>query len=57
MTEKELLYVEDALNHLINLKCKFECFNSNIQDQQAKTLIETLCKREEQMFHKIYSLL
>ena len=57
MTEKELLYVEDALNHIIELRAKFTDFNKNVQDEQVQTFINGLCKREEQMFQQFYSLL
>lgn len=57
MTEKELLYVEDALNHIIELRTKFTNFNKDVQDEQIQTFISSLCRREEQMFQKFYSLL
>ena len=57
MTEKELLYVEDALNHLHELKMKFSKFENEINDEKVLTFIECLLKREEQMIQQFYNLL
>ena len=57
MTEKELLYVEDALNHIMELKAKFRNVNNCMQDESIQTFINSLCKQEDQMFNQFYSLL
>ena len=40
MTQKELLYYEDAIGHLDNINKLIDSFLSNITDDKLKTLLE-----------------
>lgn len=57
MTEKELLYVEDALGHEQFLLTKLQETASQIQDQELKTCLEQMAQKRQQLFQSIYGLL
>ena len=40
MTQKELLYYEDAIGHLDNINKLIDSFLSNITDDKLKTFLE-----------------
>lgn len=57
MTEKELLYVEDALSHeqFFQEKCK-EC-EQMATDPQIKNFIQQVDEKHKQLYTQFYSLL
>lgn len=57
MTDKELLYIEDALGHeqYFQQKCKETA--ENLYDSELKTYVENLSTRHSQIFNRFYSLL
>ena len=57
MTDKELLYIEDALGHeqYFQQKCK-ETANS-LSDTELKRCVEQLESRHAQIFRQFYTLL
>ncbi len=57
MTEKELLYVEDALNHLNDMKTKFESYKENVSNGEIANFINEACNKQEQLFQNFFNLL
>lgn len=57
MSPKELLYIEDALGHVQQMKTECKQFSEQIQDPELKTLICELEKKHEQCFNSFYTLL
>lgn len=57
MTEKELLYVEDALGHeqLFQTQCKD--ISSRIQDGELKNFAAQLEQKHRDIFNSFYGLL
>ena len=57
MTEKELLYVEDALGHeqYFNLQCAQTA--QQIQDKERKSFAESMQKRHGEIYKSFYNLL
>lgn len=57
MSEKELLYIEDALNHQRLLREK--CMNASnaMQDRELKSFIKSFEMDSQQLFDQFYSLL
>lgn len=57
MSPKELLYIEDALNHEMNME---KCCNSHsnmLQDGELKTFVQQLAAKHRQNYDKLFSLL
>lgn len=57
MTSKEILYVEDALDHEQYLKTKCNELVTQIQDQQLKSTIECSIQKHNQIFNSFIDLL
>ncbi len=57
MTEKELLYIEDALNHEAYFKTKCNETMNQIQDHELKSYIKDMADQHSQTFQSFYSLL
>lgn len=57
MTEKELLYVEDALSHQECAKIKFKTYSNVITDQNLKEFTKTLEAKNTQLFNNFLNLL
>lgn len=57
MTDKELLYIEDALGHeqYFQQKCKETA--QSLSDPALKTCVENLGTRHSTIFNRFYSLL
>lgn len=57
MSQKELLYVQDALSHeqLMQTKCQDYC--NQIQDKELKQFVQQLASRHQQNFGQFYQLL
>ena len=51
MTDKELLYIEDALGHEQYLTAR------SLSDPELKTCVENLSTRHAQIFNRFYGLL
>jgi hypothetical protein len=57
MNEKELIYVEDALNQLRLLRAKCNNYSSMMQDRELKAFVKEIETRQETIFTNIYKLL
>lgn len=57
MTEKELLYIEDALGHEEYFKAKCAETAQNIRDTELKGCIEQIQQNHQQIFNTFYGLL
>lgn len=57
MTQKELLYVEDALSHLKYMQTKCKDVATNLQDADLRTYVEQLESKHKQLFDSLYGLL
>ncbi len=57
MSPKELLYIEDALDHEKQLKDCCSNFASLLQDAQLKNFVQGLCSKHQTNFDKFYGLL
>ena len=57
MTDKELLYIEDALSHeqYFQEKCKETA--QNLQDTELKNYVEQISTQHGQIFRQFYNLL
>ncbi|MBQ8862580.1 MAG: hypothetical protein IJ021_07570 [Clostridia bacterium] len=57
MSPKELLYIEDALDHMCeNKKCCAD-FASQVQDPSLRNLLQDISCKQTETFQKFYSLL
>ena len=57
MTEKELLYVEDALGHEQHFRTECQNAASRLQDAELKSLSQQLEQKHRQIFQSFYDLL
>lgn len=57
MSEKELLYIDDALSHQKHLKTKCCDFSSQIQDPELKKFLKDLETRNQTIFSNLFQLL
>lgn len=57
MTEKELLYIEDALSHEAYFKTKCTDVIGKLQDSDLKNYVREMAGKHEQTFSSFYSLL
>lgn len=57
MSPKELLYIEDALNHEDNMEKCASSHASQLKDPDLKAFAEQIAARHKQNYSKIYSLL
>ena len=57
MTDKELLYIEDALGHEQYFRTKCQETAQNLSDPDLKRTVEDLTSRHAQIFRQFYSLL
>ena len=57
MTNKELLYVEDALSHEQYFQTKCRETANQIQDTKLKACVEQMAQKHQQMFQSFYNLL
>ncbi len=57
MSPKELLYIQDALDHTAEAKKCCNDFASQVQDPSLKAMLRDLSAKQEQTFTKFYSLL
>lgn len=57
MTQKELLYIEDALGHETYFKEKCSQVMNEIQDSELKNAVQQMSDTHCQTFQSFYSLL
>ena len=57
MTDKELLYVEDALGHEQFMKSCSKKTSSNLQDPSLSSYITELEKKHSELYNKFLNLL
>ncbi len=57
MTEKELLYVEDALGHEKFMKSCSGKTSAELKDPTLSTYVRDLCKKHDEIFNKFLNLL
>ena len=57
MTNKELLYIEDALGHEKYFQTKSRETANQIQDSELKSCIEQMAQKHQQIFQNFYGLL
>lgn len=57
MTDKELLYIEDALGHEQYFQTKCQETAQSLSDPDLKRTVEDLTTRHAQIFRQFYSLL
>lgn len=57
MTNKELLYIEDALGHAQYFQTKCNETASQIQDAELKTCVQQMAQKHQQIFQSFYNLL
>ncbi len=57
MSDKELLYVEDALSQLSLLKTKCENYSNQMQDRELKVYLKDVEERCQTLFNQIYKVL
>lgn len=57
MTEKELLYMEDAVGHEQNLETIFTNFSAAIEDSKLSTFIEKLAKKHQDLSKKLLKVM
>lgn len=57
MTQKELLYIEDALSHESYFKTKCSETINQIQDPELKSFVQEMAQQHSQTFDNFYSLL
>lgn len=56
MTEKELLYLEDILNHIKDLK-EISSYYTEDVNENLEVLLQNIADTSQQNFNKIYNLL
>lgn len=57
MTNKELLYVEDALGHEQYFQTKCNETASQLLDADLKTCVQQMAQKHQQIFQSFYGLL
>ena len=57
MTQKELLYIEDALGHVQSMKTTFSDLAAQLKDTELKSFVQNLADQNGQSFSKFYSLI
>ena len=57
MSDKELMYIEDALSQLKLFQTKCETYSNQMQDRELKAYLKEVEARCRTMFNKIYKVL
>lgn len=57
MSPKELLYIEDALNHEQDLKKSCTDLANQLQDAELKRFVQGIADRQSTSYSKFYSLI
>ena len=56
MSEKELMYIEDALSHMEIVNNAACCIKEDVSDD-AKKFLEKLIEKNNKIYEKVYKLL
>jgi hypothetical protein len=56
MSPKELMYIEDALNHEQFLQSQFQQAAAALQNPQLKNCVHQMARNHQQLFQKLYQL-
>lgn len=56
MSPKELMYIEDALNHEQFLQSQFQQAAQALQNPQLKNCVSRMAQNHQQLFQKLYQL-
>ena len=56
MSPKELMYIEDALNHEQFLQSQFQQAQQALQNPQLKACVKEMANNHNQLFQKLYQL-
>ena len=57
MSPKELLYIEDALGHVKQIKTVCNDFSNQVTDTELSNLLSDIAKKQQNAFDRIYNLL
>ena len=57
MTEKELLYVQDALGHEQYFQTQCKEISDRLQDPELKSCIEQMSRKHTEIFNSFFGLL
>lgn len=57
MTDKELLYIEDALEHEQYFQTKFSEAATQIKDGELKKSVEEIKNKHQQIYQSLFTLL
>lgn len=57
MTDKELLYIEDALGHLKHIKTLCENYSNNLQDPNLKSFVVKVYNKSQDLETKFIKTL
>ncbi len=57
MTQKELLYIEDALGHHKQMQTSFTDFASQLSDPELKSFVQGLSQKQSDGFQKFFALI
>ncbi|MDO4541452.1 MAG: hypothetical protein Q4C00_01300 [Bacillota bacterium] len=57
MSPKELLYIEDALDHEEQMKTSCRDFAGQLQDPELRDFVQQLSGKHQECFNRIYGLL
>jgi len=56
MSPKELMYIEDALNHEQFMQSQFQQAAQALQNPQLKNCVQQMAQNHAQLFRKLYQL-
>ncbi len=57
MSPKELLYIEDALGHDVQIKATCTAAASTLQDADLKSFVDSIAQEHTRCFNRLYGLL
>lgn len=57
MTQKELLYMEDAVGHEKNLQTIFEYYSNELQDENLSTFLSKLALKHKHLEEKLMKVM
>lgn len=57
MTQKELLYMEDAIGHCQNLETIFTNFSNAVEDSELQQFLEELARKQRSQGEKLLKVM
>ena len=57
MSPKELLYIEDALGHVKQIKTVCSDFSNSVGDTELSNFLQGIAQKQQKTFDSIYNLL